>query len=842
MKIKFYQCIFILVIFLVFGGVLQNLNGDKQRSKLEQQKISFEDISFLDSDSDWQYTTQEIDSRNIYNLDWNTVVWHSYKVPSNIKTEVTKVWVRKKIFLPESFSQTQFALRLGIISDRDKTYFNQVLIGKTGEFENPAPQSYDKVRIYEIPESLILKGKENIILIEIERFFSDEIGITQDITAIGSTLKIQSEKYKEDLYKLILLAVYASVGFYFLFLFLRRRQEKENLLFALFAFCVVTYQFMRTQIKYELGLDFISMKKIEYVVFTALVPLFTNFIRVYFRIPISKFLIGLNFISVLIMVFFTVNSDLILFDKVNKSFIQPVGFIYICHLFYFLISSMRKKDIDALYIFLGVCIIFLSVVTDILSDRGYFPLPRTFGYIFIFFILSIATILANKFVRLHKEVEELNISLENKVEQRTKELNQSMKDIQQIKTQQDGDYFLTSLLLSPLIANKNKSEIVKTEFYSKQKKTFHFKNKTYEIGGDISISANITLNDKQFTVFINGDAMGKSIQGAGGALVMGVVFNTVLSRSQINSFKMKTPEKWIKDTFLELQRIFESFDGTMFLSCVMGLIDDETGFLYYINAEHPWTVLFRNGEASFIEEKFTTRKLGIFENEKLFQVQTMNLKEGDILILGSDGRDDIQIGTADNVRLINEDETLFLNFVKRANGNLQEIVNLLHKTGELTDDCSLLKVEYLGFAANPHKTNFTEILSRIFKNYHDIQMQNYQENIYLLKNVYRLNPYNEVANKQLGFFYFKRRDFQNAIKHINYYTHKKPESTEMLYLASVSNKKCGNYEKAVDIGEQILLREPKNFRNLKNLKELYKLTNKLERENELDIKIKELKK
>ena len=64
----------------------------------------------------------------------------------------------------------------------------------------------------------------------------------------------------------------------------------------------------------------------------------------------------------------------------------------------------------------------------------------------------------------------------------------------------------------------------------------------------------------------------------------------------------------------------------------------------------------------------------------------------------------------------------------------------------------------------------------------------------------------------------------------------------MLYLASVSNKKCGNYEKAVDIGEQILLREPKNFRNLKNLKELYKLTNKLERENELDIKIKELKK
>jgi tetratricopeptide (TPR) repeat protein len=370
---------------------------------------------------------------------------------------------------------------------------------------------------------------------------------------------------------------------------------------------------------------------------------------------------------------------------------------------------------------------------------------------------------------------------------------------------------------------------------------FHFKNKTYEIGGDISISANIVLNEKAYTVFINGDAMGKSIQGAGGALVMGVVFNTVLSRSHIASFKSKTPEKWLKDAFLELQRIFESFDGTMFLSCVMGLIDDETGFLYYINAEHPWTVLYRSGEATFIEERFTTRKLGIFENEKLFQVQTMKLKQGDILILGSDGRDDIQIGIEGNVRIINEDETLFLETVRKANGNLPKIIEFLHTTGELTDDCSLLRIEYQGPAVNQNKTSFTEILSRMFRSHYDIKGENFDENIHLLKNVYKLSPYNEVANRQLGFFYFKERDFQNAIKHINQYTFKKPESTEMLYLASISNKKCGNYEKAVDIGEQILLREPKNFKNLKNLKELYKLTHKFERERELEEKMKELK-
>ncbi len=806
----------------------------------ERQAIS------LDSESDWEYTIDDIENAEILKSNFDSLDWKKYKVPSNLHSleidKKRKIWIRRKVFIPEELANKQLALRLGIISDRDKTYFNQVLIGSTGCFGSNLPQSYDKVRIYEIPSALIQKGKENTILIEVERFFPEEIGINQDRTAIGSTLQIQFDKYQEDLFKLILLAVYATVGFYFLFLFLRRRQEVENVYFALFVFTVVIYQFMRTQVKYELGIDFILMKKIEYIVFTCLVPLFTNFIRMYFKFKITIFIILLNLLSFAIMNLFLFNSDLILFDEVNKTLTQPVGFIYICFLFYYLLSAMKKRNKDSFCIFLGVILIFISVVIDILSDRGYFQMPRTFGYSFMFFILSIAVILANKFVRLHFEVEELNSSLEHKVDLRTKELNESMQEIQKIKTQQDGDYFLTSLLLSPLTANKNKSEYVKTEFYSKQKKTFHFKNKPYEIGGDISISANIILNEKAYTVFINGDAMGKSIQGAGGALVMGVVFNTVLSRSHIASFKSKTPEKWLKDAFLELQRIFESFDGTMFLSCVMGLVDDEAGFLYYINAEHPWTVLYRSGEAMFIEERLTTRKLGIFENEKLFQVQTMKLKQGDILILGSDGRDDIQIGIEDNVRIINEDETLFLETVRKANGDLPKIVEFLHNTGELTDDCSLLRIEYQGPVVNQNKTSFTEILSRMFRSHYDIKEENFEENIHLLKNVYKLSPYNEVANRQLGFFYFKKRDFQNAIKHINQYTFKKPESTEMLYLASISNKKCGNYEKAVDIGEQILLREPKNFKNLKNLKELYKLTHKFERERELEEKMKELKK
>ncbi len=44
--------------------------------------------------------------------------------------------------------------------------------------------------------------------------------------------------------------------------------------------------------------------------------------------------------------------------------------------------------------------------------------------------------------------------LEEKVKERTHELQTTLKDVQALKAQQDGDYFLTTLLLKPLGVNE----------------------------------------------------------------------------------------------------------------------------------------------------------------------------------------------------------------------------------------------------------------------------------------------------------------------------------------------------------------------------------------------------
>ena len=63
--------------------------------------------------------------------------------------------------------------------------------------------------------------------------------------------------------------------------------------------------------------------------------------------------------------------------------------------------------------------------------------------------------------------------------------------------------------------------------------------------------------------------MGKSIQGAGGVLVLGTVFKSIIQRTNSTDYgKTVYPEKWLKDAFVEMHKAFVSFDGSMLMSFV----------------------------------------------------------------------------------------------------------------------------------------------------------------------------------------------------------------------------------------------------------------------------------
>ena len=87
-------------------------------------------------------------------------------------------------------------------------------------------------------------------------------------------------------------------------------------------------------------------------------------------------------------------------------------------------------------------------------------------------------------------------SLEEKIRERTEEIQQQAEEVQKIKQQQQGDYFLTSLLAKPLVQNANRSDYIKTEFFIEQKRKFQFREKPVELGGDLCITDNLKFGHK----------------------------------------------------------------------------------------------------------------------------------------------------------------------------------------------------------------------------------------------------------------------------------------------------------------------------------------------------------
>ncbi|TGK00775.1 serine/threonine-protein phosphatase [Leptospira semungkisensis] len=428
---------------------------------------------------------------------------------------------------------------------------------------------------------------------------------------------------------------------------------------------------------------------------------------------------------------------------------------------------------------------------------------------------------ARDFAKATGEIGRIREHLQFLVEEKTSELRETLRTVEELKNQQDGDYFLTSLLIKPLGINRTSGKKVKVDFLIRQKKNFVFKGKASEIGGDICIAQEILLRGKEYTVFLNADAMGKSLQGAGGILVLGAAFHSILQRTLTNESTYSLyAEKWIKNAFTELNKLFQGFDGSMLVSMVLGVLDEQAGLLYYINAEHPWSVLYRDGKASFLEESLQYRKLGTPGIEESLTVKTFHLEPDDILIVGSDGRDDLELQVANGERVINEDESLFLKAVESSNGDLQSVLDTLERKGKITDDLSLLRIEY-----DPGKEIKRSKVSKDVQNL-SVKAKEFLKNkklsnaIQVIEEALELSPENQVLKRDLIRLHYRNTDYQKACRHLETYVEENPGDTDMIYIASFCFKKIGNFTKSLELAERIQLRNPGIPANLVHIADL----------------------
>lgn len=740
----------------------------------------------------------------------------------------------KEVIFPEmdySSLQDSISILIPNIMNMYEIYFDGNLLSSRGRIENGKIVRYGYRRniVAVIPHRLLSAGRHKIHIIA-SSAANEDIELTGNSSMTADFHSNHIEAVSERM-PLMIIFMYIFVGFYHLLLYMKRTQEKYNLFFGLYCLDIFGYLILRTEVSYSLNLDPFLVTRIEYMFLFLLSPLALVFFDNFFENKVTRFskaflgLCGTMGLTVLFMPRYIASKILL-----GWQLLALVSFIYFIII---IIRAIRNRDQDAKRLLLAFSIFLIAAIYDVVGATNLIPgivNKELMKYGFFIFIIGIAFVLANRFLRLHKQVEDLNSNLEQKVEQRTKELQNSLDEIRFLKFQQDGDYFLTTLLINPLMTNNTKSDNISIEYYVKQKKNFIFKNKTYEIGGDICISDMISLRDKKYAAFINGDAMGKSIQGAGGALVLGVIFKSILERTKSYGKQLNIyPERWLKNCFSELHDVFVSFDGSMLVSVVMGLVDESTGMLYFINAEHPFTILYRDGKAEFLETKLMHHKIGMQGLEGSVRVQTFQMEPQDIIIIGSDGRDDIVISSdGHGNRQINEDENLFLRKVEQGEADLKHVTELLLKEGELSDDYTLLKIHYTA----KYFSNITQEYQKLFQQAELLSSDQKEKIKDLYKKALKYNESMDVLRK-LAEIYFEEKSWTEFIHFAERLVKIRPSESLYYYRLSYAFLQVEDYHQAADYGESLKLREPENVENLMNLIEIYRRLNRIERIQEL---------
>jgi len=762
-----------------------------------------------------------IRAQDLKNKGNNNIVTYTFITDFKSSEVFIKTQETKALFLPSIGEVWQIFLNGKIIAD-------ELHLKKDGSLKK---NRFVRGGLIDFPTSLLKENNRLVIRVTGDRrYWGTGLHLSPGYT-IGYFHKLQNEK--SELIIFMIITLYLLVGGYHIMLFVKRPKERYNLYFGLFGSLIFIYFITRSNYVFNIISDAEVVMRVEHIVLFPVAAILLAFFETLFFDKesivtkiIAAFVGVLTILALFVPVFIV---DIIL--KIWQGLAMIIFFIVI----YYVIKALKNKVKEARTLVVGIFVLFLTATFDIVDSVYLSTGFAVTKYGLFFLVMGIATILSNRFVRVYNEAEDLNINLENKVKERTLELKLTLEEVQELKEQQDGDYYLTSLLMEPLSYNDVRSNSVFIDDLTIQKKQFTFRKKEVDIGGDLSVATTIRLQNKDYIAFINSDAMGKSIQGAGGALITGVIYNSYISRiKKLIDDRTLYPELWLRDCFIDLQNVFSSFDGQMLTSCIMGLVDESTGLMYYINAEHPHPVLFRNGKASFIGEDVLMRKIGMAETEEL-TISTFQLHPGDKVIIGSDGKDDIITGYDEGVRIINEDEKKYLSYVEKSLGKIADIKGMIFDSGEVMDDLSLVSISFMPvgekqvFRFLSEDQLSSEVIDFVSKSRIAAEQGNNAEAMSLLKVARDRSESNPFVLKEIVRIYLKDGKYVAASEVALQFADLAPWDVELLYLASYACKLGGNYTAALECGQRYYLRHKNNIKNILNLADIYRIRENKER-------------
>jgi len=335
-------------------------------------------------------------------------------------------WYRVQVRVsgsPAEWRDARLAVALGKVDSAYEVFAGGERLGGVGALPPAARAEYDRHGIYPIPARAIAPDGRLVVALRIWKSpetNSRAPGLVEGPYRIGDQEALVRAGIAGEMPQTLLAALFLVVGVAQLQLFLRRTKLREYFWFGVLCLIAASYTMFRTQWKYALGDHFLVYKELEHFCLYAASAGLISFLwpLVGARIPLvlRLYQVGLAVLGVLLL------APGLKWNLRVLPWFQLTVIVFTFYLLFALWRAARDGSREARIVGFGMVVLVAFYLNDLLVDRGLLVTPRVIPFGFFALGAAMALSLANRFSRVHQELEGLSRELEERVASRTEEL------------------------------------------------------------------------------------------------------------------------------------------------------------------------------------------------------------------------------------------------------------------------------------------------------------------------------------------------------------------------------------------------------------------------------------
>ncbi|MCX7680181.1 MAG: AraC family transcriptional regulator [Spirochaetes bacterium] len=395
---------------------------------------------FLDGEWDVQYCA--------FQKHCDHVVEKIY-VPAIFTSELLKktnnyqgiVVLSKRVYIPRSLHSKYILLSLGKIGDADRTYVNGMLVGSSGGFLPHEFSVWNKTRYYLIPFEILRFDEQNTIKIEIACYGFNRIVGKLFITPISAEEynRIQLFETAKNYFPLF---CNVGIGFIFLIIFLMliyNKNERSKYLWFLAQLVPGIFVVLEPVLPYPLYHSTIMRVKVFGISWSTLVLVHLIFLHRLYGYRRIKTEIALHIVTLLVILSVIVVKKPLSIKTVGTYVIVTLTSLAAYNVSLHIEQILKKNSLAKLFIPIGLILaitaahdgfVYLSIFTmKMYKFLGYEFRSPIFHFTSIAIFVGAGLIVVYQYIEMSRKVERINVYLENKVKERTRELHASLENL-----------------------------------------------------------------------------------------------------------------------------------------------------------------------------------------------------------------------------------------------------------------------------------------------------------------------------------------------------------------------------------------------------------------------------